>query len=164
MSTATVYRKKAENYVRYRWDYAPEALETILAKTTLPRTAVVADIGAGTGILSKQLVTRFDTVLAIEPNAEMRYFAERDLKCQVLDGTGEATGLADQSVDLITVAQALHWCQPEPTRQEFRRILRPGGWLAVLHNRGVNNELGQAIGKLYSADFVISAEIYQELK
>lgn len=153
MKTSTVYRTKAEKYARYRWDYAPQALATIIEQTQLPRSAIVADIGAGTGIFTKQLVARFNHVVAIEPNAEMRHFAEHDLDCRVLAGSGEATGLPDASADLITIAQALHWIDPAPARQELHRILKPNGWLAVLHNHGVPNTIGREIGKLYSAEY-----------
>ena len=153
MNTSTVYRTKAENYARYRWHYAPEALDALIDHAQLPRHAVVADIGAGTGILTAALTQRFDTVFAVEPNAEMRFFAERDLACTVLEGSGEATGLASASVDLVTVAQALHWMEPEPTQAELRRILKPGGWLAIFHNHAVWDEVGQAIGGLYSAEY-----------
>ena len=153
MTTSTVYRTKAENYARYRWHYAQEALDTLIAHARLSRDAVVADIGAGTGILTMALTRRFNTVFAVEPNAEMRFFAERDLTCTVIKGSGEATGLASASVDLVTVAQALHWMEPVRTRAELRRILKPDGWLAIFHNNGVANEVGRAIGALYSAEY-----------
>ena len=71
------------------------------------------------------------TVHGVEPNKEMREAAEGLLagyaNFRSVNGTAEATTLADQSVDFVTAAQAFHWFKPAPTRAEFTRILRPGG-------------------------------------
>jgi hypothetical protein len=66
----------------------------------------------------------------------------------MIEGSAEVTTLSEQSVDLITVAQAIHWFEPEATKKEFLRILKPDGWLAVLRNFGTNDELSQAIGEI----------------
>jgi len=90
-------------------------------------------------------------VTAVEPNAEMRAACSElermypTLRC--ISGTAEDTGLADRSVDLITVAQALHWFDLERTRVEFARILRPGGWCAVIYNN--RHEGGDAFYDAY---------------
>ena len=148
MNTKTVYSSKAEKYARYRWDYAPPAIQAIYDMAHITRASSVADIGAGTGILTRHFAGRAGLVWAIEPNAEMRRLAEKALRpdaaCVIVDGSAEATTLADHSVDLIAVAQAIHWFDPEPTRAEFLRILKPGGWLAVLRNYGTDDELGRA--------------------
>jgi SAM-dependent methyltransferase len=49
-------------------------------------------------------------------------------------GAAEATGLADASVNFVTAGQAFHWFEPAATRREFMRILKPGGWLALVWN------------------------------
>ncbi len=81
--------------------------------------------------------------MAVEPNAEMRAacseLRQQYPQLEVVAGTAEATGLADGSVDLITVAQAMHWFDLEKTKAEFARVLKPGGWCAVLYN---NRRLG----------------------
>lgn len=64
MQTHAVYSSKTENYARYRWDYAPEAIATILTTTGLAPDAVIADIGAGTGILTKHLLDHARQVFA----------------------------------------------------------------------------------------------------
>lgn len=149
MDTTHVYSSKAAKYARYRWDYAPEAIQTILDVTGVADGSSIADIGAGTGILTRHLVGSAGCVYAVEPNEEMRRVAARELgphpACRVIDGQAEATTLPDCAVDLITVAQAIHWFEPEPTRAEFLRILKPGGWLAVLRNYGTDRELDEAI-------------------
>jgi SAM-dependent methyltransferase len=68
-------------------------------------------------------------------------------------GAAEATTLPGASVDLITVAQALHWFDPAPTVAEFRRIIKPGGWLALVWNNARESELGKARSTLYQARY-----------
>jgi SAM-dependent methyltransferase len=138
MDTAHLYSAKAEKYAKYRWDYVPQAIQMIFEASQLSGEAVVADIGAGTGILSAHFVGKVARVFAVEPNPAMREMAFKALgrypTCQIIDGSAEATTLAAGSIDLIAVAQAIHWFEPAPARTEFVRILKPGGWLALLRN------------------------------
>lgn len=94
-----------------------------------------ADIGAGTGISARLLAERGVRVIAVEPNAEMRAGAEPHPGVEWRDGTAEATGLGDGSVDLVLCAQAFHWFRQEESLREFHRILRPGGRLALMWNK-----------------------------
>ena len=153
MEPIEVFSSKAEKYARFRWDYTSQAIQTIFDVTQISRQSSVADIGAGTGILTKHFIGKVKQVFAVEPNEAMRQMAKRTLgvqpSCQIIDGRAEATTLSDHSVDLITVAEAFNWFDPQPTRAEFMRILKPGGWLAKLHNYGTNKELGEALEKIY---------------
>ncbi len=100
--------------------------------------SVIADIGSGTGISSKLFLDNGNVVHGVEPNARMRVAAEEFLsafpKFVSIDGTSTFTTLATDSIDIATAAQAFHWFDPEPTRSEFRRILKPGGWVALMWN------------------------------
>lgn len=104
----------------------------------LTREASVADIAAGTGLLTEIFLERGYAVDAVEPNDAMRAVCAALIsqwpRLRCLTGTAEATGLADQSKDLLTVAQAMHWFDLERTRKEFARVLKPGGWCAVIYN------------------------------
>lgn len=99
---------------------------------------MVADIGSGTGFLSEIFVRNGNEVFAVEPNAPMRAAAESLLGnspgFHSIDATAEATGLENCSIDFITAGQAFHWFDPEPTRAEFQRILRPQGWIMLVWN------------------------------
>lgn len=152
MDPRQVFSGKAERYARYRWDYAPEAIETLLTSTQLNQGSVVADIGAGTGILTRHFADRVGLVYAVEPNTEMRQVASRLLaenpSVKVIAGAAEATTLPGNSVDLVTVAQAIHWFDPERSRQEFGRILKRTGWLAILRNSSKNDELDEALEEI----------------
>jgi ubiquinone/menaquinone biosynthesis C-methylase UbiE len=156
LNPSTAYSTKAEKYAKYRWDYAPQAIQTIFDITGISAEAAIADVGAGTGILTRHFVNRVKQVFAIEPNPAMREIAMKVLghypSFQAIDGTAEATTLADGSVDLITVAQAIHWFQPELARAEFLRILKPGGWLAILRNYSTGNEIIAAMATVLTAE------------
>lgn len=132
------FSDRVENYVRYRPGYPAEALRALQAECGLERAHVIADVASGTGIWTRMLLENGNEVIGVEPNAEMREAGERLLagfpKFKSVAGTAEATRLAFQSVDFVTVAQAAHWFDREGARREFSRILKPGGWLVLLWN------------------------------
>ncbi len=102
----------------------------------LTGASVVADVGSGTGILSRLFLKNGNRVFGVEPNREMREAGERLLggyaSFTSVPGTAEATTLRNGSVDLVTAGQAFHWFQAEETRREFARVLRPGGWAVLI--------------------------------
>jgi ubiquinone/menaquinone biosynthesis C-methylase UbiE len=104
---------------------------------------VVADIASGTGIWTRRLLENSNPVFGVEPNAEMRLAGERLLAAfpnfTSIAGTAEATTLSDHSVDFVTAAQAAHWFDRKESRSEFVRILKLGGWLALLWNERVTD-------------------------
>ena len=132
------FSDRADDYTRARPGYPDALADALAAEAELVPGSVVADVGSGTGISSELLLRRGCTVFGVEPNAEMRRAAERALGDRAgfrsVDGTAEATTLPDASVDLVTVAQAFHWLDPEGARREFARILRPGGRVALFWN------------------------------
>ena len=133
------FSNRVENYVKYRPTYPPQIIEALRTECGLKPEHLVADVGSGTGILTALLLDAGNTVAAIEPNAEMRLAAEGALQNRAgfrsVSGTAEATTFPDYSVDFVVAAQAFHWFEPTATRREFRRILRPGGWVALVWNR-----------------------------
>lgn len=163
MDTKKVFSKKAEKYAKFRWDYATDAVETIINMTQMSISSTLADIGAGSGILTRHFLAKVPKIYAIEPNLELRQILTRELEIfpsiSVLDGCAEDTKLPDNSVDVITVAQAIHWFDPEPSRQEMMRILKEDGWLVLVRNYGTNQEKYEAIKTLmteeYGADFSV---------
>jgi SAM-dependent methyltransferase len=132
------FSDRVENYVRYRPGYPPEALQVLEDECRLAPQHVVADLASGTGIWTRLLLENGNPVYGVEPNAEMRQAGERLLRgfpnFTSVSGTAESTTLADASVDFVTAAQAAHWFDRVPARQEFIRILKPGGWLVLLWN------------------------------
>jgi ubiquinone/menaquinone biosynthesis C-methylase UbiE len=156
MDPIEIFSSKAEIYAKYRWGYAPEAIQTIFDLTGISQESCVADIGAGTGILTREFIGKVKQVFAVEPNPEMRAIADRQFaampSCRVIDGRAEATTLAGNSVDLITAAQAVHWFEPESAMHEFYRILKPNGWLALCRNYGTDHVLTEALQDVYPAE------------
>ncbi|MEM9275170.1 MAG: class I SAM-dependent methyltransferase [Cyanobacteria bacterium P01_F01_bin.143] len=134
MNPQTRFSNRAEDYAKYRPSYASEAIDCILEGIKEEDQLIAADIGAGTGISSRLLADRGMRVFAIEPNVTMRQVAEAHSLVEFRDGSAEATRLPDKSVDLITCFQAFHWFKFEPTLQEFARILKPTGKIALLWN------------------------------
>lgn len=125
-------------YVRYRPRYPLALLDCLRREHGLGPRSIVADVGAGTGILSELLLTAGCTVHAVEPNAAMRGAMDTRLSghpgFRLVDGAAEATGLPARCVDLVTAAQAFHWFDHAAARVEFRRILAPGGRVALIWN------------------------------
>ena len=105
----------------------------------------VVDVGAGTGIFTACLLPLFAEVCAVEPNEDMRKaFAQFLPQVPCLNACGEATTLSNQSVDLITVAQAFHWLDEDKFKLEALRILRPGGLVAIIWNSSVETSFSIA--------------------
>lgn len=120
----------AAEYDRLRPGYPDEAVAFALRGARR-----VADVGCGSGKLTDSLVARGLDVIGVDPAPGMLAVLRRRLPTiETREGTGEATGLPDASVDAVTVAQAWHWMDPVPTGREFVRILRPGGHVALLYN------------------------------
>lgn len=129
---------RAENYDRYRPNYPSALIGFLQTHVSLNPTHVIADIAAGTGIFTEQIADWGNTIYVVEPNMYMRHIALQRLSahksCIFMDGTAEATGLPDQSVDLIVSAQAFHWFDLVKTKKEFSRIGRAGIYVAVIWN------------------------------
>ena len=140
MSNDTLHRfsDRVDNYVKYRPHYPAEAFDLLEQEGLLVKEAAVADVGSGTGISAGPLLKRGYTVYGIEPNKEMREAAENILKdypnFKSIGATAEHTSLADHSIDLILAGQAFHWFDKENCKAEFKRILKPGGYVALMWN------------------------------
>ncbi|MBO5821659.1 MAG: methyltransferase domain-containing protein [Lentisphaeria bacterium] len=133
-----LFSGKADDYSKFRPSY-PDAAIKFLAERS--RAENVLDVGAGTGIFTAKLRGTFKNVTALEPNAGMRKeFLKFLPEIVCLEGTGEDTGLPDNSVELITVAQAFHWLDAEKFKAEAMRILRPAGQVAIVWNNSIENE------------------------
>jgi SAM-dependent methyltransferase len=132
------FSNRAENYAKYRPGYPGEVIAILESECGLTTDSLVADIGSGTGILSELFLKNGSTVFAVEPNAPMRLFAERDLKkfpnFVSVNATAEETTLEPGSVNFITAGQAFHWFDRKKAKREFMRILKPGGWVVLLWN------------------------------
>ncbi|MEK7950329.1 class I SAM-dependent methyltransferase [Luteolibacter soli] len=132
------FSNRVENYIRYRPSYPQELIALLEREAKLTPESVIADIGSGTGIFSELLLKAGYAVNGVEPNPPMREAAERLLagypRFHSVDGSAQATTLADHGADLIVSAQAYHWFDTPEARAEFRRILKSGGKIALIWN------------------------------
>lgn len=139
MDPTTRFSDRVADYVATRPGYPEEVLRTLGSKAGLGPESTVADLGSGTGISARLLLRSGARVIGVEPNHAMRRAAEEALggepRFSSVDGTAEATTLADRSVDLVTAAQAFHWFDRDATRAEAARILVAGGRVALFWNR-----------------------------
>jgi SAM-dependent methyltransferase len=132
------FSNRVADYVRYRPGYPSALIDLLRQECGLRRDHVVADIGSGTGILSKMFLENGNRVFGVEPNDEMRGAGEEYLSAfkdfSSIAGSAEATTLPDASMDFVTAAQAFHWFEPAGTRRELLRILRATGFVVVVWN------------------------------
>jgi SAM-dependent methyltransferase len=131
------FQDGGQHYDRVRPGYPADSADWLIR--SVGRTAGAADaadIGAGTGKFTALLVERGLAVTAVDPSTDMLAQLRRTLPGVIaLEGTAEATGLADAVFDVVSVAQAWHWCDPRLASTELARILRPGGVLGLIWNQ-----------------------------
>jgi ubiquinone/menaquinone biosynthesis C-methylase UbiE len=130
------FSNRVTDYARYRPGYPSALIDLITKECGLRSDHVIADVASGTGLLTKLFLVHGNRVYGIEPNAEMRAGGEDFLRGYSnftnINGSAEATTLADSSVDFVTVGQAFHWFDVAGAQREFRRVLKPDGWAVVI--------------------------------
>lgn len=156
------FSSRVEHYTRFRPSYPKETITVLREACGLSQDSLVADVAFGTGLFTRLLLENGNRVIGIEPNAGMRKAGEEYLanfpKFTSRAGTAESTSLDAQSLDLVTAAQAAHWFDRDKSLQEFRRILKPGGYLVLLWNdrlvdsEGFNRDYEQLV-LLYGTDY-----------
>lgn len=132
------FSDRVADYIKYRPKYPKEIIPILKEAIGLTPAGTVADIGAGTGFLTELFLANGNKTYAIEPNQAMRE-AATDLyghypNLEVINGSAEATTLADYSMDITIAAQAFHWFDQDVTKKEFDRILKPGGHIVLIWN------------------------------
>lgn len=161
MDNTKKFTEKAGKYATSRPSYPIKLIKSFFDYFNFDTSLIVADIGSGTGILTKQLLNEGYKVYAVEPNDNMRAAAEKDLSnfknFISVNATAENTTLQNSCVDFITVAQAFHWFDTNKFKAECKRILKPNGkvfliWNSRDNNSPINKELF-AINKQYCKDF-----------
>jgi ubiquinone/menaquinone biosynthesis C-methylase UbiE len=148
------YTEKEKIYEKYRPGYSKDILEYLL-EYGFSNNTIIGDIGSGTGKLSKIFLENGNIVYSIEPNKNMRemsdYLYSQYSNYNSINGTAESTGLPDNSIDLITVAQAFHWFDKNKAIIEFKRIIKVNGILVLIWNRNRQKTLFQKeSGKLFT--------------
>jgi SAM-dependent methyltransferase len=124
------FSKQAADYTRYRPGYPPELFAWLAGLTAGHDTAW--DCGCGNGQASLGLTPYFQRVLATDPSKQQIDNAHPHERINYSVGTAEESGLEADSIDLVLVAQALHWFDFDRFYAEVRRVIRPGGVLAAV--------------------------------
>lgn len=139
----------SEDYAAFRPVY-PFKLVDELAKVS-PGRRLALDCGCGTGQLSTLLAERFEAVVATDASAAQIDKAEPHKRVTYRVALAEDSGLADGSVDLVTVAQAAHWLNLERFYEEVRRVAAPGGAVALIAYGmlSVDAEVDAVVGRFY---------------
>jgi len=132
------FSDRVDNYVKYRPHYPDAVFDFLESEKIICKDFTIADIGSGTGISAGPLLKRNYTVYGIEPNKEMREAAEKFLaSCKnfkSIEATAENTTLKNASIDTIIAGQAFHWFDRSQAKTEFKRILKPNGYVVLMWN------------------------------
>ncbi|MFD3695993.1 class I SAM-dependent methyltransferase [Streptomyces sp. NPDC058646] len=133
---ARSFDSAAALYGAHRPGYPPALFDAVEGLAGRPLAgARVADVGAGTGIATALLHERGAEVVAVEPGDGMAAeFRRANPQLPLVRGDGDRLPLATGAFDLLTYAQAWHWTDPARSVPEARRVLRPGGALAIWWN------------------------------
>jgi len=162
----TRFSDRVEDYVRYRPSYPADVVTTLGRECGLTASSIIADIGAGTGILSQLFLSNGNTVYAVEPNERMRNAAVEWLggntAFHAVAGSAEETTLAPTSADFVIAAQAFHWFDRGRAKREFTRILKPGGWIVLLWND--RDETGTVFAREYEQLLITYGKDYLQVK
>ena len=129
---------RAEIYLKHRPTYPDAFIEYLYSKVGFQEDSVIADIGCGTGILTKLLLGKGSFVYGVEPNADMRKAAEQELaqykNFASVPQSAESTGLYDRSIDFVTAAQSFHWFDRQKFKAECQRIMKENGKAVLVWN------------------------------
>ncbi len=130
-----VTSETAEAYAQGRPHFHPLVIERVREKLFLGAPLELAvDVACGTGLSTQALLAVAKRVIGIDASKAMLSIAPKDARITYYQASAESLPLADATADLITVSSAFHWFDRGAFLQEARRVLRPGGWLALYEN------------------------------
>jgi SAM-dependent methyltransferase len=132
---AVGFDRAGAEYERGRPDYPEAAVAQLADELGIRPGRTALDLAAGTGKLTRALVSLGAGLIAVEPVAGMREQLTASLpRVRALEGTAEAIPVGDGSVDAVLVAQAFHWFDTPVAAREIHRVLSPSGGLGVIWN------------------------------
>ncbi|WHY78100.1 class I SAM-dependent methyltransferase [Neobacillus sp. WH10] len=127
----------ANSYARSREDIPVTLMDSLKLRNIFFEGKKIADIGAGTGALTRKMAMRKADVIGIEPSQELLAQAKglnqtKNFAIPYQQGSAEATGLEDSQVDIVTVMRAWHWFDRPKAILEMKRILKAKGTFIVI--------------------------------
>ena len=157
----------ARDYEELRPTYAPEAVTWVAERAGLEPGSTVIDLAAGTGQLTRRFGSIGCRVIAVEPAANMRAVLRSSApSVTALDGTAEAIPVEDAAADAVVVGNAFHHFDEDRAIEEIRRVLRPGGALALFWARSeqrdpamisVTAEIDRTVERVRGASAIVEA-------
>ena len=145
------FSTNAAGYATFRPHYPAELIDYVASLA--PGRTLVWDCATGNGQAAVPLAEKFERVFATDASEEQIRHATPHPRVTYAVGLSDASGLDAGSVDLVTVAQAMHWLQHDRFAAEVRRVLIPGGVLAVwcyMKPTLDDGELGAIFDRYYS--------------
>jgi SAM-dependent methyltransferase len=140
------FRHQAERYGRWRRDYSPALYDAIEAATGPAAGRRALDVGCGTGFVTRTLRGRGWRVVGADFSAPMLAAARAAGDAPPLvRARGEALPVVSGSVSLVCCGTSFHWLAPAAALAEFRRVLAPGGWVALFWRYAVPGEPSVAV-------------------
>ncbi len=146
-----LFSRESDQYARYRPSYPAELIDYILDLVSEKHT--VWDCGAGSGQITQLLAPHFQEIIATDISEEQLKKAPKLSNVSYLVQPAENTTIKNDSVNLIVVAQAIHWFNFDQFYEEVRRVLKPSG-LIVITGYGlvrVSKPINQLIDQFYSS-------------
>tara|TARA_B100000900_G_C20568688_1_gene712246 strand:- start:336 stop:1076 length:741 start_codon:yes stop_codon:yes gene_type:complete len=151
MKTNWDYTKRAATYDK-RANYSEVAINKLLKNLKVTNNDIIADIGAGTGKLTIPLLNKGLNTICVEPNNNMRDIGIKNTKnfsVRWVEGTGENTGLDNDSVDFAFFGSSFNVLDQKKTLKEVKRILKTEGAFACMWNhRDLNDATQREIEKI----------------
>lgn len=127
----------ANSYARSREDIPIALMESLQLRNFIFEGKKVADIGCGTGALTRKIAMRRADIVGVEPSENLLEQAKilnkvKNFMIPYLKGSAENTGLLDSQYDIVTVMRAWHWFDREKAIREMKRILKKNGTMIVI--------------------------------
>ena len=142
------YTEHASHYDK-RADYSDDAIKDLITATGCTPQTPIAEVGAGTGKLTKELLKHGLTLRSVEPNDAMREIGIKNTNGKSVTwsvGTGEATGLPANTFHAVFFGSSFNVVDQKATLEEAKRILLPRGWFACMWNhRDLDDPIQQKI-------------------
>ncbi|MEP7163146.1 MAG: class I SAM-dependent methyltransferase [Ferruginibacter sp.] len=123
------FSEQAADYARYRPQYPRELFEYIIGLVSEKKFAW--DCGTGNGQTAMELSRHFEKVYATDISSKQIEYAVKEKNITYIVEPAESTGIENNTTDLITVSQALHWFDFDKFYDEVKRVSKPGGLIAV---------------------------------
>lgn len=146
----------AKEYSKYRPKYPPELFEYLSSIT--PGHDLALDCATGNGQAAMGLTPYFKKIIATDASASQIEHAAPNPKIEYKVALAENSGLEDKTADLVTVATAIHWLDQDKFYAEARRVLKPGGIIAVWIYSG--NEMEPEVDRVFKEHFYDRVESY----